>query len=378
MNKTTLMIGDCRKRLKEIPDESVHCIVTSPPYWGLRTYGGESDMIGMEGTWQDHLDNLMLVFDECWRVLRHDGTFWLNYGDAYWGGKGASSSTIEGFERRKSKTITKAHHHVNQFGKTRPLDRRDQGWKPKDLIMMPNRIALAMSDRGWFVRSEIVWSKPNGMPESVTDRPSCTHEKVFLFAKSARYYYDNIAVMYDRSDSSMARDVGARLVRPGKIKDGFDNGTIPETAANLSRAERQVLPDDVRPKANLRNVWSVSTGRKSEGEHFAVFPPELVRPCLQAGVSAKGVCAKCGTPWRRVNRRAVDCDSWMPGCDCPDSPAPVPPVVLDPFGGSGTVSVVAGEVGADSILVELNPEYAEMSRRRILNACPMFNKVEVK
>ena len=194
MNEVTIMVGDALSQLATLPDNSIHCCVTSPPYWGLRSYQGDAGMIGLEPTFDDHLANLVAVFREVKRVLRDDGICWLNYGDAYWGGKGASNNVKAKYHERTDATLNKSYHHVNQHGGTKPTDRRDQGFKPKDLILMPARVAMALQADGWWLRSEIIWHKPNPMPESVTDRPTSAHEKVYLLTKQPRYFYDSHAL----------------------------------------------------------------------------------------------------------------------------------------------------------------------------------------
>ena len=179
-----ILIGDALTRLRELPPESVHCVVTSPPYWGLRSYGGEPGMIGMEDTFSEHLQNLLTVFDEVWRVLRSDGICWLNYGDAYYGGGNG------GYENSSPGPRMHSAPKGLRTGKRNPV----VGLKPKDLMMMPARVAIALQDAGWWVRSENIWYKLNPMPESATDRPTSAHEKVFQLTKAPRYFYDHIAV----------------------------------------------------------------------------------------------------------------------------------------------------------------------------------------
>ena len=455
-------------------------------------------MIGLEPTWDEHLDNLMQVFDEVWRVMRDDATLWLNYGDAYWGGKGASSSTKEAYNRRESETLNKSYQHVNKFGNTRPLDRRDQIWKPKDLVMMPARIAIAMQERGWVLRSEIVWAKRNSMPESVINRPTSAHEKIFLFAKSNApkywthpltylhpegvrqkpepdvwyqlketgalvkdkpkkfkkkkvrkkwkvinwrghdYFYDHVAVRTERTPDSIARDYrafgGKPEVPPGQPPHSGDlfqprenrNKTwsedAPKSAKSLSRPDRQKKQDGHgtrhagfnaryndanHPTANLRNVWHLAT-ESFKGAHFATFPTKLVEPCIKAGTSEHGVCTECGAPHSRISdtkaaasykepehrkRRPtgeiagirdrtrdyvnIKTTGWQPTCECKGDKQPA--VILDPFGGAGTVSVVAERLGRDSIICEVSAEYAEIARKRIEGeSLPMFpTKIEV-
>ncbi len=335
--------GDVFERLAQLPDESVHCVVTSPPYWRLRAYGEDEKMIGLEETFEEHMD-VLVRFREVRRVLRSDGTCWLNYGDAY-------------------------------------------GLKPKDLMMMPARLALALQSDGWWLRSEIVWSKPNPMPESVTDRPTSAHEKVFLLTKSAKYFYDAEAVrkpvqVLETRGFRPGVYAGRRASNPRKTDKqrghsrrhaGF-NGRWDE----MSKAEQEAMG------ANLRNVWTISTFGYPEA-HFATFPPALVEPCIKAGTSEEGCCAACGSPFEHetagFNRRLEAVHSslgWQPRCVC-DAGDPAPAVVLDPFAGAGTVGLVAARlVGRNAILIELNPEYAEMARRRIHEDAPLFADVWIE
>ena len=298
-----ILVGDCREALASLADESVHCVVTSPPYWGLRSYNGESGMIGMEPTFDEHLSNLVDVFREVRRVLRGDGTLWLNYGDAYAGG-GRGQGGID----PNCKQATNAGTKIGNIGGWQDT------WKPKDLMLMPARVAMALQADGWWLRSEIVWHKPNPMPESVTDRPTSAHEKLFLLSKSARYFYDADAVStpsegWNGKDSEPIEGIAA--IPRHRAGGGFDVQT-----------------------ANLRNVWRIATQSYREA-HFATFPPALVEPCIKAGCPADGV-------------------------------------VLDPFGGAGTVGLVADRLRRDAVLVEISPEYGRMAQRRIESDAGLF------
>ena len=309
---------------------------------------------------QEHLETIVTVFREVRRVLRKDGTLWLNYGDAY--SSGDRSTHRAGASDNKG--------HLVQNGLARP--KTPSGLKPKDLVMMPARVALALQADGWWLRSEIVWHKPNPMPESVRDRPTSAHEKLFLLTKSARYFYDAEAVRVACSPNTHAR-----------------------------RKDHE--------SANLRNVWTIATHAYPDA-HFATFPPKLVEPCIKAGTSEKGCCPECGAPWvremevhdpdGRLGRSWHDDDpkerlaigqrgtprgegrpihrtsGWQPLCDC-GAGDPAPCTVLDPFGGSGTVGLVASRLGRDAILIELNPEYAEMAEHRIHEDAPLLADVGV-
>ena len=363
-----IIVGDALEELRKLPARSVHCCVTSPPYWGLRAYAGDPGMIGLEPTFTEHLEHLVAVFREVRRVLRKDGTVWLNYGDAYAGG---------GRGKGSGKQTTNEGSNLPPF--------HPEGFKPKDLLMMPARVAMALQADGWWLRSEIVWHKPNPMPESVTDRPTNSHEKLFLLSKSARYFYDAEAV---RSTS--------------------EHGVNASAAAPEHPSYRPPRPSSERVNvgANLRNVWKIAT-HSFKGAHFATFPPKLVEPCIKAGTSEKGACPECGAPWVRVvekkrvpvqngrntriyerstERKSDDArdiksagaefsyqvttTGWRPTCE--HDADPVPCTVLDPFGGAGTVGLVADRLGRDAVLIEISPEYAEMGRRRIEDDAPLF------
>jgi DNA modification methylase len=267
---TRIITGDCRAALKEMADKSMHCCVTSPPYFRQRVYGMDGE-IGHEQTPAEYVAVLVSLFREIRRVLRDDGTLWLNLGDSYARGFGGGSPG------KKSAT------NVGSYA-GRVLGRVPPGFNKKDLLMIPARVAIAMQEDGWILRSNIVWHKPNAMTESVLDRPATTHESIFMFSKAERYFYDLEAT---------------------------------KIAGN-----------------NLRNVWSINTAPTSD-KHFAQFPRGLVRTCILAG------CPLGGT-------------------------------VLDPFGGSGTTGLVAGELQRDAVLIELNPEYAVLARRRITADAPLL------
>lgn len=352
-----ILTGDCRAVLQSLPDESVHCVVTSPPYWGLRDYGVDGQM-GLEASLGEHIAVLVDVFREVRRVLRIDGTVWLNYGDCY-------ATSPNG----RSAVDTKAAGKDDRTFRDKPFSTVSGVLKAKDLCMAPNRVAIALQEDGWWVRSEIIWHKPNPMPESIKDRPGTAHEKVWLLSKSARYYYDQEAVLQPASPSTHARlaqnvqdQVGSERANGGRKTNGnmkavgrkqdghgrrhegfndryFGARKVAEPGCGIKNNSSMdealaIMPDTV----NLRNVWTIPTAAFSEA-HFATFPPALVEPCIKAG------CPKGGT-------------------------------VLDPFGGAGTVGLVADRLGRDAILIELNPEYADIAQRRIQGDAGMFAQVE--
>ena len=290
-------------------------------------------------------------------MLRKDGTCWLNYGDAYandgkWGGSsGGKQAYLDGATRLRN-------------GRSK----RTTGLKPKDLMMMPARVALALQSDGWWLRSEIVWHKPNPMPESVTDRPTCAHEKMYLLTKSARYFYDAEAVRTeapernnnDRKPASWPTSANYNG-QYGPARTDKKRGHGRRHAGFNDRWDAMPKDEQQANGANLRNVWAIAT-HTYPGAHFATFPPALVEPCIQAGTSEKGCCEQCGKP-----------SGWSPACDC--NADTVPCTVLDPFGGAGTVGLVADRLGRDAILIELNPDYADMARERIRADAPLFADV---
>lgn len=355
----TLYGGDCRDVLKELPAESVHCVVTSPPYWGLRDYG-VGGQLGLEATPEEFVANMVAVFREVRRVLRADGTLWLNLGDSYGQNQGAGFDTNkDGGERKAAASLGRRVTRT--------------GLKPKDLVGIPWRVAFALQADGWYLRSDIIWAKPNPMPESVTDRPTKAHEYLFLLSKSPRYYYDADAV---REDGAGRTDVG-RMTSPARLNQGG-----PWTATEKPEAGR-----------NLRSVWTIAT-EPYPGAHFATFPRKLVEPCVKAGTSERGVCPECGAPWvREVERgelvgtdrggnyagRDIDpmvyrnggtpgmayenkTTGWSPSCR--HDAEPVPATVLDPFAGSGTTLLVAQSLGRRGIGIDLSPDYLKQALNR--------------
>jgi DNA modification methylase len=473
-----LLTGDCRDVLKTLPDESVHCVVTSPPYWGLRDYGtakweggdpncehtgvarrcdapGRNDkqstqkgnssdrvslnclhcgarridsQIGLEPSFHDYIETMTGVFREVRRVLRRDGTLWLNMGDSY-------ATSVNG----RSAADTKLAGNDDRTFRDKPFSTCGNGLKPKDLCGIPWRLAFALQDDGWYLRSDIIWSKPNPMPESVTDRPTKAHEYLFLMTKSERYYYDAEAIKEDVAEAT-ANDsrVGTeRIADFEKAAHNFGAGT------SASRRSARNAVGSINGR-NRRTVWEVATSPFPEA-HFATFPPALVEPCIKAGTSERGCCAKCGAPWvREVERGESSWESrkavghptsgyhafdgpissrnqvdnnragglgwvapkktlgWSPSCSCSghfeeidgpedwisretgerkklrvyvpnsNSPPPVPCICLDPFGGAGTTGLVADRLGRNAILIELNPQYAEMAERRLKDDAGLF------
>lgn len=432
-----ILQGDALTRLRDLPDRHFHCCVTSPPYYGLRDYGtgvwegGDANcdhrsptmregrnedrpmlagsaatntpqlllaarsacgkcgairvdqQVGLEKTPTEFVARLVEIFAEVHRVLRDDGTFWLNIGDTWnhdakWGGSSSNKNELkQGYARKNSRE-------------------RESGCKPKDMIGIPWMLAFALRSWGWYLRSEIIWAKTNCMSESVEDRPTKSHEQLFLLTKRPRYYYDGVAI---REPSAAPGKSGSHKPRHGVDTKGGNQG------------RNGVLAWDGESR-NKRSVWRIGVAG-FKGAHFAVFPPKLVEPCILAGTSAKGCCPQCGAQWARlvektrkatrpahhtkVARASSSEDSpynghgglavgnrdpkrhitivktigWEPGCKCGLEAASAR--VLDPFSGAGTTVMVASRLGRNGTGIELNQEYAEMSRARIVGDSPLFN-----
>jgi len=284
VNKAEILVGDALKGLQQLSDGVIKTCVTSPPYWGLRDYGNDGQL-GLEATPQEFVENLCKIFDGVWRVLADDGAVWVNLGDTY---------------------------------------------ADKSLAGIPWRFAFAMQERGWYLRQDIIWAKPNPMPESVTDRCTKSHEYIFLFSKQPKYFFDSVAIREPLAESSI-----------GRLQQDIDNqvGSTRANAGAKTNGNMKALGD---PEAgrNKRSVWNVGVASFKDA-HFAVYPPALIEPCIKAG-SAEG------------------------------------DTVLDPFSGSGTTGEVALKLGRNYVGCELNPDYARLSEKRITEALGMFADVEVK
>jgi DNA modification methylase len=366
----TVLEGDTIEQLKTLPDKSVHCVVTSPPYWGLRDYGVDGQ-IGLEESIEEWIAKLVEVFRGVRRVLRDDGTLWLNLGDCY-----ASNPATGGEKSAKLQGPQNATPD-------RPWN-RPRGLKPKDLVGQPWRVAFALQADGWYLRSAIIWHKPNPMPESVTDRPTSSHEYMFLLTKSERYFYD------------------ADAVREPHVKGDANSGSKNYRVDGGEHREESGQGREDNPLGrNLRDVWTIATQAYPDA-HFATFPTKLVEPCIKAGTSERGCCPNCGAAWvRKVEmtkayKDLLDRDGawtseagkpnketkrqekghpstvpekhrtigWQPTCTCGFTET-VPCIVLDPFGGSGTTAEVALANHCNAILIELNPEYVTLAKRRL-------------
>jgi len=332
----TIRVGDCREVLRTLPDESVHCVVTSPPYFGLRDYG-VAGQIGLEPTPDEFVAEMVAVFREVWRVLRDDGTLWLNLGDSYNGYMANQRGTGLESKRQQSRKYIEPGAGL-----------RFAGLKQKDLIGIPWRVAFALQADGWFLRQDIIWSKPNPMPESVTDRCTKAHEYLFLLTKSERYYFDQDAIAEPVAASSIARFAQDIESQHGSDRvPGKTNGPMKAVARKNVKPGVMMAAEPVTGECtfgfdktrNKRSVWEVTTQGFKEA-HFATFPPALIEPCIKAG-------------------------------------CPIGGTVLDPFGGAGTTGLVADRLKRDALLIELNPEYAAMAERRIRNEAGMFADVRV-
>jgi DNA modification methylase len=364
-NLVTLIEGDCLDKLKEIKSESVHCGITSPPYFALRDYGtaeweggdinckhlstatgptnnmGNNDsngkpykhtcglcgakrkdkQLGLEDTPESYTEKLVLIFREFKRVLRKDGTLWVVIGDSY---NGSGGEHKDGANNLTDKKIIKGIRAKNIAT-----------IKRKDLIGIPWRFAFAMQADGWYLRSDIIWSKPNPMPESTRDRCTKSHEYIFMFTKRPKYYYDDIAIQED---------------------------------AICDSAE----------KRTKRDVWTVNV-KGYKDAHFATYPTQLIEPCILAGTSAMGCCLKCGSPLKRILERDNSkkyltvvpwlTTGWTKTCKCKTTKTK-PCTVLDMFSGAGTTGLVAIENNRSYIGIELNPIYIELTRKRFANAQP--------
>ena len=303
--------GDCLEVLKALPDESVHCCVTSPPYYALRDYGME-EQIGREATPKEYISRLTEVFTEVRRVLRSDGTLWLNIADTY-AGKGNQGDFVD------------PKNPKGRNGQAVALNYKVEGCKPKDMIGIPWMLAFALRDSGWYLRNDIIWMKENPMPESCKDRCSRCYEHIFLLSKSRKYFFDAKAI-----SEPIAPATAERLKRgmKGGNKYGKPVPGQPQTQTiNRPRAHGEITDSMINPMRNKRDVWVVNTV-PFKGGHYAAYPPKLVEPCLLAG--------------------------------CPEGG-----IVLDPFFGSGTTGMVAKQLNRHYIGIELNPEYVELAKTRI-------------
>lgn len=352
-----ILEGNVLETLKDVPACSVQCAVTSPPYYGLRDYG-VAGQIGLEPTPEAYVENLVAVFREVRRVLKDDGTLWLNLGDSYWGGKGQSGTRGEDnqeIRHEKGASINRGYQTLGGAGLTRPTDGKHPVIKPKDLIGIPWMVAFALRADGWYLRQDIIWSKPNPMPESVTDRCTKAHEYIFLLTKSKVYYYDQDAIRVPYAEASLPR-----ALRGTSENNKWVEGAPGSTAHTISQPRKNVRKQFEKEHGgggsglkghsgymaadgrllinplgrNKWSVWEVPTVAYKEA-HFATFPPDLIQPCILAG-SKEG------------------------------------DIVLDPFNGSGTTGEVSIMHNRSYIGCELNPDYVKLTKRRLSKVQPFI------
>lgn len=369
----TVVQGDALAVLKQMPDGVIQTCITSPPFWGLRDYGVEGQL-GLEATPEEYVAKLVEVFREVRRVLRDDGTLWLNLGDCYAGSWGNYGGQNRG--NGTQRPIIAGSSAPSAQGDYLPPTTRVPGLKPKDLCMIPARVALALQADGWYLRSDIIWAKPNPMPESVTDRPTKAHEYLFLLAKSQKYYYDADAIR------EPGQDWGKR------DRTNWQGRNIPGQKPQLGCEDC-----DSSNGRNKRSVWTIAT-EPTPYAHFATFPIKLVEPCILAG-SAETACGICGAPYERITE-TIDIknrlgESWhdhkddikrgqrgcppaedapkrkttgfRPTCDHNDNTGCS--IVLDPFMGSGTVGLRSKELCRQYVGIELNEEYIKIANQRL-------------
>lgn len=360
--------------MRELPAASVHTVITSPPYYALRDYGVDGQL-GLESTPEEYVEKLVAICRDIKRVLRKDGTFWLNLGDSYsMGGRGSGQPG--------------GKQGTNKGSHLKPV-KAPPGYKPKDLLGIPWMVAFALRADGWYLRSDIIWQKPNPMPESIEDRPTMSHEHIFLLTRSATYFYDNEAVKEPISEA-MAAAI-ARGPRRDRRYQHDEHNRFGKRSGNRAFAD----PDSLARIAlgrNRRSVWTIPTVAYP-GAHYATFPPKLVEPMILAGSSEEGVCEVCGGPYvrqttiTRVDHHETNADGktmdgpyagqallrngvyldtrtvgWKRSCE--HDAGMVPATVLDPFAGSGTVGLVANRLSRRAVLIDINPEYLKQQMER--------------
>lgn len=313
--------AECLTGLSLLPDNSINCCITSPPYYGLRDYGNDRQ-IGLECTPEEYIGKLVNIFHEVYRVLKPDGTLWINIGDSYAGSMKGAAQFPDNAMNYKQGT------NRGTLGKA-TLVKQCTGCKPKDLIGIPWMLAFALRADGWYLRQDIIWSKPNPMPESVTDRCTKSHEYIFLLSKSRKYYFDSESIQQEASQSVKSRlgkveNVGHKAFAAANTLDESNPMFRKNTTREYQYAD----------KANKRSVWSVPTAACKDA-HFAVFPPALIVDCIKAGCPQEGI-------------------------------------VLDPFMGSGTTAVVARKLNRNYIGFELNPDYVHLAEKRVEKELGMF------
>ena len=324
MNTYNIIQGDAIAGMRTLANECINTVVTSPPYWGLRDYG-HADQLGTEKTPEAYVQNMVAVFREVRRILRNDGTVWLNLGDSYWSNTLSRKDPVESmWGKRPASDLTSGRDNIPTVNKRGGLGAAPIGIKPKDLVGIPWRVAFALQADGWYLRQDIIWHKPNPMPEAVVDRCTKAHEYIFLLSKNEKYYYDNVSVK-EPYTKPMNRWGGEKLKEPKKGFESMEGDPYVSTKRN-----RDMRPD--KNGRNRRSVWTVTT-KPFRGAHFATYPKDLIEPCVLAG-------------------------------------CPVGGTVFDPFTGSGTTAIVAMNHGRNFIGTELNPEYIKIAESRIADEVP--------
>lgn len=385
MNAIDILIGDSIEEMDNIPDNYIHCCMTSPPYYQQRDYGVEGQ-IGLEDSVEEYIDKMVVVFHEVRRILRPDGTLWLNLGDTY-----ASYNSHD--NKKFGNEVFNKNRPSREHCKI-PKKKIPAGFKTGDLMGIPWRVALALQANGWYLRSDVIWNKPNCMPESVKNRPTKSHEYVFLLSKSPQYYYDYVAIQEPVKESSLKR---YRYSMEGSTPgNAYPN-------ENRDKPHNFNLGEDSKYK-NKRSVWTIPSVAY-KGPHFATFPLKLVDVCLKAGTSENGCCPTCGAPHARIvnqtfvpqqdvkdpgklakgSNKGLDAScswgdhprgstitktiGWKSTCSCPAGD-PTPCIVLDPFAGSGTVGKWCRHNNRDCILIELNGNYKPQIDDSIMASVP--------
>jgi DNA modification methylase len=346
-NKFLLINGDCKDVMKSFPDNIFHTVVTSPPYWQLRDYFA-ADQLGQEETPEEYVKNLVDICKEIKRVLRKDGSFWLNIGDGY--------NNSSGFER-----TTDWKRKGRKGGSSDKKSFKHPYIKTKDLIGMPWKIAFALQEDGWYLRCDIIWEKTNPMPDGAKDRPTRGHEYIFLLTKSPKYFYDYYRVLENTQE------------QPEKIQ-GF--GANEQEGTYRMDQERSF---EHYGKRNKRSVWKTSVST-FKGKHFATYPFKLIEPCIMASTSEKGCCVDCGTPWSRIfEKEKISSDNgkgyslqlvdkgWEKKCKCETNEVKKC-LVLDPFNGSGTTGLVSFKYNQNYVGIDTNEEYLNLARENMVGS----------
>jgi DNA modification methylase len=351
LERNTIIVSDCLEGIRALPDRCIQCVVTSPPYFGLRDYG-VAGQLGLESTPEEYIKKMVNVFREVKRVLADDGTIWINIGDSYWGGKGKSGTGDYNYQHnrfKKGNTLSKGYAQASGgYGNVRPQDHKHQLLKAKDLIGIPWMLAFALREDGWWLREDIIWYKKNCMPESVSDRCTRCHEYIFMLSKQASYYYDADAIKTNLQLSSIERMKGGRD-RAHKYSSGVwgqrpqslhksmqkkQESYGPRHKGFNARWNRAIANNTAPGKANRRSVWHIST-RSFKEKHYATFPLQIPEMCIKAGSIEKDV-------------------------------------ILDPFMGAGTTALAAGLLSRDFIGFELNPEFVKISEKRLRQKLGLF------